>query len=169
MKNDRIEEYSLLNNAYYGDGGFLNGKYLVQHPRESSEKYQQRLALAYYLNYTSPCVNAHVDPIFKRDPQREYSGAITALWEDFAKDTDLAGTDLNTLVKRWAVAAKLYGIGYVVCDNAPQPGSTIGEILESKKGPMPIYWTLTGLKRSRWTIMARSFTFLFRARPQKQT
>ena len=107
MKNDRIEEYSLLNNAYYGDGGFLNGKYLVQHPRESSEKYQQRLALAYYLNYTSPCVNAHVDPIFKRDPQREYSGAITALWEDFAKDTDLAGTDLNTLVKRWAVAAKL--------------------------------------------------------------
>lgn len=31
MKNDRIEEYSLLNNAYYGDGGFLNGKYLVQH------------------------------------------------------------------------------------------------------------------------------------------
>lgn len=135
MKNDRIEEYSLLNNAYYGDGGFLNGKYLVQHPRESSEKYQQRLALAYYLNYTSPCVNAHVDPIFKRDPQREYSGAITALWEDFAKDTDLAGTDLNTLVKRWAVAAKLYGIGYVVCDNALQPGSTIGEILASKKRP----------------------------------
>ena len=38
MKNDRLEEYSLLNNAYYGDGGFLNGKYLVQHPRESSEK-----------------------------------------------------------------------------------------------------------------------------------
>lgn len=135
MKNDRIEEYSLLNNAYYGDGGFLNGKYLVQHQRESSDKYRSRLALAYYLNYTAPCVNAHVDPIFKRDPQREYSGQITALWEDFAKDTDFAGTDLGTLVKRWALAAKLYGVGYVVCDNAPQPGSTIGEILESKKRP----------------------------------
>lgn len=135
MKNDRIEEYNLLTDAYYGDRGFFNGKYLAPHQRESPEKYRSRINLAYYLNYTAPCVNAHVDPIFKRDPQREYSGQITPLWEDFTKDTDFAGTDLSTLMKRWALAAKLYGAGYVVCDNTPQPGSTIGEMLESKKRP----------------------------------
>ncbi len=135
MKNDRVKQYKLLSDAYYGDGGFLNGEYLIKHIRESAEKFQNRIDLSYYLNYTAPCVNAHVDPIFKRAPQREYSGQLSQLWEDFAKDTDFAGSDLDTLSKSWALAAKLYGAAYVVCDNAPQPGSTMAEMIASKKRP----------------------------------
>lgn len=135
MKNDKKEEYRLLSDAYYGNGGFSNGGYLEKHVRETNEKYGSRQKVAYYLNYTAPCVNAHVDPIFKREPQREYKGKLSSLWESFAKDTDLAGTDLNTLMKRWAHAAKLYGSGYVVVDNTREEPMTLGEALETNKRP----------------------------------
>lgn len=135
MKNERVLEYKLLAAAYYGDGGFQDGEYLVKHWRESAEKFQSRVDLAYYLNYMAPCVNAHVDPIFKRKPMRNYAGGISAVWEQFAKDTDFAGTDLDTLMKRWALAAKLYGAAYVICDSSPTVAATIGEMLETKKRP----------------------------------
>lgn len=56
----------MLEDGYEGCGGFLDGSYLTQHPREDAGKYGMRRELAYYLNYLAPCVNAHVAPIFKR-------------------------------------------------------------------------------------------------------
>lgn len=118
MKNtdEKKSQYFLLRDAYYGMGGFDNGSYLAQHPRENNKKYESRKQRAYYLNYTKPCVDAHVDPIFQNSPQRDWKGAASALWDRFVRDTDFAGSSLDNLMKRAAQMTKLYGVSFVVLD-----------------------------------------------------
>lgn len=53
MRNDKIELYKLLEDAYAGRGGFQTGEYLVKHKREAADKYNLRQKLSYYLNYIS--------------------------------------------------------------------------------------------------------------------
>lgn len=116
MKNNRKDEYLLLKEAYSGTGGFLNGNRLMQHFRESNEKYEQRKIAAYYLNYLKPCVDAHVTPIFKTLAIRDYKGTGATAWEVFLNDVDFTGTHIKDLMKRAAREAKLNGAAFIVMD-----------------------------------------------------
>lgn len=75
--------YNLLKDAYFSTGGFENGGYLERHKRESDEDYRKRQNVAHYPNYFASIVNALVDPIFKRNPLRDYEGNATVLVEAF--------------------------------------------------------------------------------------
>lgn len=118
MKNtdERRSLYKLLEDAYHGSGGFVDGNYLQKYHNEDGAKYQSRCAMAYYLNYTKPCVDAHIDPIFERNPMRDWKGPADKLWEKFVKDTDFTGTSLDDLMKRAAQSAKLCGVSFIVMD-----------------------------------------------------
>ena len=70
------DEYMMIHDAYYGTGLFVQGRGLIQHPRESVENFMNRKKLAYYWNYTGPIVNAMVDPIFKDEVRREYRNSM---------------------------------------------------------------------------------------------
>lgn len=126
MKNTDQDTYLLLHEAYDGNGGFLDGNRLEQHPRESNEKYEQRKKLAYYLNYLKPCVDAHVTPIFKSLANREYTGAGAKVWELFINDVDFTGTHIKDLMKRAAKLAKLNGVAFIVMDREQgEQGETV--------------------------------------------
>lgn len=118
MRNDNHSLYRMLEDGYFGIGGFIDGEYLTKHPRESDEKYAMRRHLSYYLNYLAPCVNAHVSPIFKTLAQRDWKGPGASIWESFSKDTDFLGTQIQALMKKAAISAKLNGISYIVMDRA---------------------------------------------------
>lgn len=131
-----MAEYQLLRDAYYGTGGFATGSYLNKHKRESKEDYQFRQANAYYLNYFSPIVNALVDPIFKRQPLRDYQGPASATIKAFLEDVDTAGADIHTFMKRAAIMAKVYGVSFIVVDNASERQSrTVAEMLQQREIP----------------------------------
>ncbi|MBR6636209.1 MAG: hypothetical protein IKK97_02030, partial [Phascolarctobacterium sp.] len=126
MKNTNQDTYLLLHEAYDGNGGFLDGSKLEQHPREANEKYEQRKKLAYYLNYLKPCVDAHVTPIFKTLANREYTGAGAKVWELFINDVDFTGTHIKDLMKRAAKLAKLNGVAFIVMDREQgEQGETV--------------------------------------------
>ena len=110
--------YSLLHDAYFGSGGFATGAYLTRHKRESEEDYRFRCENAYYLNYFAPIVNALVDPIFKRKPQRDYKSSVDDVLRDFLQDVDGGGTSIDTFMKRAAITAKVYGVSFIVVDMA---------------------------------------------------
>lgn len=121
MKNKHSRAYyELLEHAYDGAGGFKDGSYLLQYPRESLEKYKARKQMAYYFNYFKPCVDAHVDPIFERTPAREWSGAAENVWKMFMENADIAGTNLDDLMKGVAQVSKIYGIAFIIMDNAKE-------------------------------------------------
>jgi len=117
---NREKIYQLLRDAYFGDGQFEGGGALVKHERESAGNYVKRRALAYYLNYTGPIVNASVDPIFRNEIKREYND--TAKFKMFLDDADRTGADLQNYIRRLAVMAKLYGVVYVVVNNEAELG-----------------------------------------------
>ena len=132
--------YTKLKDAYYGTGGYSDGSYLIQHPRESAKKYKQRQQLSYYLNYMAAVVNAHVDPIFKQQIQRDFSGAGSSLFSAFTADVDMCGTSFADFVRRAALSAKLYGTAIIVMDNVEQQPATEAEALETRA--MPYMYTV---------------------------
>ena len=130
---NREKIYQLLRDAYFGDGQFEGGGALVKHERESAGNYVKRRALAYYLNYTGPIVNASVDPIFRNEIKREYND--TAKFKMFLDDADRTGADLQNYIRRLAVMAKLYGVVYVVVNNEAELGETVQANLDKRALP----------------------------------
>lgn len=88
--------YKLLKDAYYGTGGFASGSYLQKHKRETDENYRIRCRIAYYLNYFAPIVNALVNPIFRKETFRDWSGKEEV--ELFLNDIDCAGSDIQAFM-----------------------------------------------------------------------
>ncbi|MDU5591228.1 MAG: hypothetical protein E6041_05170 [Escherichia coli] len=129
--NQRV--YQLLSDAYYGDGIFMGGRGLRRHPREQEFNYRDRQALAYYLNYTGPIVDACVNPVFRDDIRREYRNGATLT--AFMDDCDRLGTDLQDFMRRGAKYAKLYGAVYVLVNNTAERGSTLANALSGRKFP----------------------------------
>ncbi len=59
-----------LLDSYSGTGGFLDGSYLISHPRESQEKFERRRKLAVYPNYVKKVVDSYLFHLFKKSPIR---------------------------------------------------------------------------------------------------
>lgn len=137
MKNSNLDLYKLLRDSYEGMGGYVDGQYLEQHPRESFEKYEMRKKLAHYLNYFKPCVDAHVSPIFKNIAIRDWKGQGAKAWETFVHDVDFRGTELKDLMKQAATKSKINGTCFVVMDRDESVGELTLESLEAERQNIP--------------------------------
>lgn len=142
------EEYAMIHDAYYGTGMFVNGRGLIQHPRESIENFTNRKKLAYYWNYVGPIVNAMVDPIFKDEVRREYRNSD--MFQGFLDDCDRAGTSYQDFCKTAALFAKLYGAAYVVVDNSDEMDGTRADAVKGRH--FPFLKIVTPLQIRDWAI-----------------
>ena len=141
--------YSLLHDAYFGSGGFASGAYLTQHKRESADDYRHRCENAYYLNYFAPIVNALTDPIFKREPLRDYHGQCEDLVRDFLQDVDGNKMSMSTFMKRAAISAKVYGVSFIVVDMPREnTARNVAEMMERR-------WRRPGLEPAfpKWRVV----------------
>lgn len=146
--NPSFDRYRLLQDAYYGVGLFEHGAGLRRHPRESMENFRDRQALAYYWNYTGPIINAYVDPIYKDEIRREYKGS--EMFDSFLNDCDRAGTAYQDFCKDAALAAKLYGVAYVVVDNSNVMADSLEDALSNRQ--LPFLKLVTPDMIKDWTI-----------------
>lgn len=128
--------YRLMRDSYYGDGGY-RGAYLIPHKRETRQNYLDRQQTAYYLNHFALIVNALVNPIFKRQPLRDWSGSAGPVAEAFLEDVDGAGNDMDSFMQAAALSAKLYGAVFIVVENfqAMELPASMGEALAQRKFP----------------------------------
>lgn len=131
----KIDDYDLLEQSYYGSGGFADGTFLFRHRRETAEQYAFRQMLAYYLNYVAPVINSHVDPVFKDPATRDYSGPASSLWAAYVEDVDGAGTNQDDFMKMAALQSKIFGAVLIVTDNAPEQPATVAEVLTTRALP----------------------------------
>ena len=128
-----IDDYTFLSNAYTGAGGFKDGSYLVKHPRETPDKFEKRKELAYYLNYVAPVVNSHVNPVFLKEPEREWKE--NSLFSAFMEDTDTLGTSIDRFMKRAGLIAKLQAVAFIVIDNVPEQPGNMADVLAQRALP----------------------------------
>lgn len=133
---DILEEnydHRLLFDAYYGKGGFKKGFFLFRHPREGQKKYERRKFMAYYSNYLRPIVDSHVDPIFRKEPKRDWSDSAT--FEMYMKNVDACGCGMNRFMKRAALIAKLYAVAFIFTDNFAELPTNLAATLKERKLP----------------------------------
>jgi hypothetical protein len=142
-----VEPITLLQHAFFGTGGFRDGTYLVQYPRESDDKYARRRKAAYYVNYVRPIVEAHVKPIFRRGIKRTDGGANPS-WTAFVADCTMGGVDLERFMRDRAVRAKRSGCDLIVV-TAPAD-APMNQAEEIEKRPY-VY----GVEASRITDLVR--------------
>jgi len=116
--------------AYTGQGGFASGSYLVQHPRESTEKYQRRQDLAAYPNYVRKVADAYLGALYRQPANR--SGDAAA-WQALQGNADGAGGQIDDLMSRAGLLAQLLGTVHLVVDR-PQ-GAAGTRAAEQKLAP----------------------------------
>lgn len=102
-----------LMDSYTGRGGFETGAYLVQHGRESDEKYGKRKEIATYPNYVRKVVNAYLGTLFGSPAQR--SGEAAA-WAALQSNADGVGGQVDDVMRRAERMAMLLGTVYLVVD-----------------------------------------------------
>ena len=64
------EQWQLIDEAYNGTGGFIDGEHLNQYPRESDEKFKTRQEVAYYPNITASKIKRYMGYMFKKSASR---------------------------------------------------------------------------------------------------
>ena len=111
-----IDPYKLIDDAYFGNGGFRNNTYLIPHPIEGF--YINRRGYSCYTNILRPAIDSLVDPIYNRQIKREVDNE-NSIAAKFINDSSGNGKKLHDLAKRAAKVAARHGIAFVVMDNYP--------------------------------------------------
>jgi len=130
--------YEFMSNAFFGEGGFKDGSYLIPHSRELF--YDARRDGAFYKNFTQPIVNAMVNPIYAKYIKRSITRNGNPVEDGFAvrflNDVDNNGTDMQGFMRDNAgLFATLHGITFVVVDNHKKTTKTVPQALENREFP----------------------------------
>lgn len=130
-----MPNYRLLKDAYYGEGGFYDGGYLVKFERETKEAYQVRRKMSYYINYFANIVDSLVYPIFKKTPGRNYDGAGKEYIDTFLNNVDNKGTGIQNFMKDAALRSKLLGSVFICVDNMKAIPSNMADTITKRALP----------------------------------
>lgn len=124
-------KYQLLSDAYFGNGGFYDGSYIIQAPSENSEKYSYRKSVSQYQNEFRQIVDANIIPVGS-DVDRTYEGELL---ETFASDCDGLGTSFSRFMDSVRLEALLYGYTIVIMDTTAEQPETLAEAFTQRTYP----------------------------------
>jgi hypothetical protein len=115
--NGAPSRWDMLLDAYDGAGGFLNGTYLWQFPREKDDEFKPRKAQARYHNYVQPIIDQYARKLFGgKGVQRDSkSDDLKAWWEN----VDGAGTDATTFMRDSLIKGLTTGDCGILVDKTP--------------------------------------------------
>lgn len=105
--------YQFIADALHGTGGFRDGGYLVQYPRESGDKFERRKAIAWYHNALRPACQRFAGYLVKRPPQRTLTQPAL---ETLADRCDWQDNSLDVFWSGFMVEAKARGTMLLLVD-----------------------------------------------------
>lgn len=112
----RKQSWQVLLDAFEASGGFLDGTYLWEYPREDSTDYRDRQVHARYHNYVESLIDLYVRFIFSMGVHRE---SKSPEFNDWIANVDGAGTSLDDLLRRAASVSLCHGHAGVLVDKTP--------------------------------------------------
>ena len=116
-----LQGEQFLIDAYEGKGGFLDGRYLIPHPRESKEKFQARVKFTRYPNYVKKIVDSYLSHLFKKSPVRSIE---TQEYQEFIQDVDKQGTYIDDYMRKSFKLAMIVGTIFIIVDKPPGKAKT---------------------------------------------
>jgi len=168
-----INIYTFMSDAYYGSGGFRDGRYLVPHTREMF--YPDRRSQAYYKNYVAPIVRAMIDPVFNDEIERgAYVGETqidSGLFVNgFIEDCDNAGKTLQEFTREAVALSRLHGVTFIVMDNyrAEEMPEAKGAALDERKFPYVYFRTADQVEKWETDKFGNLLWIIFVADPEEE-
>lgn len=109
--------FQTIADALTGTGGFENGSYLVQYPRESEDKFERRKAIAWYANALRPACQRFAGYLTKRPPLRQLTQpALTSFLDACTWGND----SLDVFWSSFMLDAKARGCMLLLVDMPPE-------------------------------------------------
>jgi len=124
--------YKFANEAFKGEGGFLDGSYIDKYPRESDEKYEERQKVAYYTNIFASKIGRYIGYLFKTTPTRASKNKLVQMIFDNA---DNQGNSIDVFMSNFAKNAKVRGCNLILVDMPKTLPSTLKEQIQSRAVP----------------------------------
>ncbi len=112
---------TFLLDSYTGQGGFLDGGYLIQHPRESDAKFARRVRLAIRPNFVKKIVESYLGYLFRVPPSRKSESAGD--YDAFQANADGLGHSLDKMMGRAQKLAMLLGTAFLIVDRETEGGT----------------------------------------------
>ena len=121
LYSEFIDSWEVLTDAFDGVGGFKDGSYLYEFPREDASKYQARAAQARYHNYVESLVELFTRYL-TRDVQRTTESEDLESWW---QDVDGRGTNMDDMIRDVIMQGLATGhVGALVDKPVVEPGET---------------------------------------------
>ena len=118
------QRFWFLYNALNAEGGFKNGEYLCQYPRESSTKFDRRKKVAWYENHLASAATRFAGYLSKRPPVRVTENPLL---KKFVEDSDWKGNDLDVFWMNFILQAKARGSMLLAIDMPETSGDTLAQ------------------------------------------
>mgnify|MGYP000011727179 FL=1 len=136
------EYYETVNNweyyirSYNGGYDYMIGQYLNRYNLELDNEFNQRLANTPCDNHCKNIIQIYSSFLFRVRPSRDF-GSIQdePSLENFLKDADLEGNNLNSVIKQAQNYASIYGHCFMVLDKPNVTTNTRAEELEQDIRP----------------------------------
>jgi hypothetical protein len=149
LHNRSRDRWMFLYDSYVGGDEYKRGGYLTRYQLESEGEYAQRTAVTPLDNQCRSIIATYISFMFRQCPEREF-GTLAAepTLEDFLKDCDWEGRDLDSFMKQAAIYANIFGHTWIVMSK-PDVGA-ITRADEIAAGVRPYLNLLTPLAVTDW-------------------
>jgi len=122
--------YKFCTDAYYGEGGFLDGTYLVPHTKETDMS--GRYLISTYKNYIQGIINSLLNPVFSTSALRASNNTI---FDSFIENVDNKGNGIQKFNHNVTKFTILHGVTFVVMDNVSNIPDTQVEVIKQRAYP----------------------------------
>jgi len=144
-----LPRYQFLYDSYVGGETYRQGGYLTRYQLESANEYALRLQTTPLDNQCRSIIATYISFLFRTEPERELGSLeLEPSVQDFIKDCDWDGRDLDSFMKEASIWSNVFGHTWIIMSK-PDVGA-ITRADEMVMGVRPYLNLLTPLVVTDW-------------------
>jgi hypothetical protein len=128
------KKWKLASDAYEAKGGFEDGSYLAQYPREDVDKYDERKNIAFYDGIFAQKISRYIGYLFKQKPLRSII-KNKEIGELLLNDIDNKGNSVDVFMQDFAAEAKVRGTMLLLVSMPTDVPADLKSQLDNRKIP----------------------------------
>ena len=134
--SETINNWEYYIRSYNGGYDYMTGQYLSRYNLELDNEFNQRLANTPCDNHCKNIIQIYSSFLFRVRPSRDFgSMQDEASLQNFLKDADLEGNNLNAVIKQAQNYASIYGQCFMILDKPNIQTNTAAEELDQNIRP----------------------------------
>ena len=134
--SETVKNWEYYIRSYNGGYDYMTGQYLSRYNLELDNEFNQRLANTPCDNHCKNIIQIYSSFLFRVRPSRDFgSMQDEASLQNFLKDADLEGNNLNAVIKQAQNYASIYGQCFMILDKPNIQTNTAAEELDQNIRP----------------------------------